>query len=80
MNCIYNMTYLQILDWTQGKERNIRALLGSLHEVLWDDVIGTWAQPSMADLLSNVQIKKSYHKACLVVHPDKLVSKASIRA
>ncbi|KAL3124838.1 hypothetical protein niasHT_010378 [Heterodera trifolii] len=38
----------KILDWTSGKERNIRALLGAA-------------------------VKKQYHRACLVVHPDKLV-------
>ncbi|KAH7726173.1 Protein DNJ-25 b, partial [Aphelenchoides avenae] len=61
---------VQIRDWTKGKERNIRALLGSLHEVLWEGA-DKWTQPSMADLLSDVQIKKQYRKACLVVHPDK---------
>lgn len=27
----------QILDWIEGKERNIRALLSTLHTVLWED-------------------------------------------
>ncbi|KAI1730918.1 protein kinase domain-containing protein [Ditylenchus destructor] len=61
-----------VRDWTKGKERNIRALLGSLHEIIWEDVSERWTQPSMADLLSHTQIKKQYFKACLVVHPDKL--------
>ena len=26
----------QILDWIEGKERNIRALLSTLHTVLWE--------------------------------------------
>uniref|UniRef100_A0A915CVX5 J domain-containing protein n=1 Tax=Ditylenchus dipsaci TaxID=166011 RepID=A0A915CVX5_9BILA len=46
---------IKIRDWTKGKERNIRALLGSLHEILWEDLGGKWTQPSMADLLSDVQ-------------------------
>ncbi|CAI2352763.1 unnamed protein product [Caenorhabditis sp. 36 PRJEB53466] len=62
---------IKIRDWTQGKERNIRALLGSLHNVLWEGA-DRWNQPTMADLLTPDQIKKHYRKACLVVHPDKL--------
>ncbi|PIC30849.1 hypothetical protein B9Z55_021952 [Caenorhabditis nigoni] len=62
---------IKIRDWTQGKERNIRALLGSLHNVLWEGA-DRWNQPSMGDLLTPDQIKKHYRKACLVVHPDKL--------
>jgi len=26
----------QILDWIEGKERNIRALISTLHTVLWE--------------------------------------------
>ncbi|EFP00773.1 hypothetical protein CRE_21171 [Caenorhabditis remanei] len=64
---------IQIRDWTQGKERNIRALLGSLHNVLWEGS-DRWNQPSMGDLLTPVQIKKQYRKAILVAHPDKLTA------
>uniref|UniRef100_A0A1I7XUY3 C2 tensin-type domain-containing protein n=1 Tax=Heterorhabditis bacteriophora TaxID=37862 RepID=A0A1I7XUY3_HETBA len=63
-----------IRDWITGKERNIRALLGSLNDVLWDGA-DKWQQPSMGDLLSATQVKKSYYKACLVVHPDKQTGK-----
>jgi len=62
---------IKIRDWTQGKKRNIRALIGSLNDVLWTDALTAWAQPSMADLFVDAQIKKHYRKACLVVHPDK---------
>ncbi|CAI5451241.1 unnamed protein product [Caenorhabditis angaria] len=68
---------VKIRDWTQGKERNIRALLGSLHNVLWEGA-DRWNQPSMADLLSPDQIKKQYRKACLVVHPDKLTGSPNL--
>nr|CAH0098814.1 unnamed protein product [Daphnia galeata] len=27
---------MKIMDWTEGKQRNIRALLCSLHTVLWE--------------------------------------------
>lgn len=68
---------IQIRDWTQGKERNIRALLGSLHNVLWEGA-DRWNQPSMGDLLTPDQIKKHYRKACLVVHPDKLTGSPNL--
>ncbi|VDM74635.1 unnamed protein product [Strongylus vulgaris] len=63
---------IKIRDWVAGKERNIRALLGSLNDVLWEGA-EKWQQPRMADLLTAAQVKKSYYKACLVVHPDKQV-------
>ena len=62
---------LQILDWIEGKERNIRALLSTLHTVLWDGEI-RWKPVSMADLVTPDQVKKYYRKAVLVVHPDKV--------
>jgi hypothetical protein len=61
---------LLIRDWTKGKERNIRALLGTLHEVVWEG--NKWNKLSMGELLTPAQIKKHYRKACLAVHPDKL--------
>ncbi|CAJ0610271.1 unnamed protein product [Cylicocyclus nassatus] len=63
---------IKIRDWVNGKEKNIRALLGSLNDVLWEGA-EKWQQPSMADLLTANQVKRSYYKACLVVHPDKQV-------
>ncbi|KAK6040110.1 DnaJ domain protein [Cooperia oncophora] len=62
----------KIYNWTGGKERNIRALLSSLNDVLWEGA-ENWQQPRMGDLLSASQVKRSYYKACLVVHPDKQV-------
>ncbi|KAB0398243.1 hypothetical protein E2I00_008833, partial [Balaenoptera physalus] len=38
-----------LLDWTEGKERNIRALLSTLHTALWDDE-RRWTPVGMADL------------------------------
>ncbi|XP_034155056.2 cyclin-G-associated kinase isoform X1 [Pangasianodon hypophthalmus] len=61
---------LQILDWIEGKERNIRALLSTLHTVLWEGET-RWKPVNMADLLSPDQVKKFYRKAALIVHPDK---------
>ncbi|XP_072290222.1 cyclin-G-associated kinase isoform X2 [Eucyclogobius newberryi] len=61
---------LQILDWIEGKERNIRALLSTLHTVLWEGET-RWKQVGMADLVTPDQVKKYYRKAVLIVHPDK---------
>ncbi|XP_060004957.1 cyclin-G-associated kinase isoform X2 [Lagenorhynchus albirostris] len=61
---------LKLLDWTEGKERNIRALLSTLHTVLWDDE-SRWTPVGMADLVTPAQVKKQYRRAVLVVHPDK---------
>ncbi|KAJ7335293.1 hypothetical protein JRQ81_013234 [Phrynocephalus forsythii] len=61
---------LKILDWIEGKERNIRALLSTLHTVLWEGET-KWKPVGMADLVTPDQVKKYYRKAVLVVHPDK---------
>uniref|UniRef100_A0A3B1JA86 Cyclin-G-associated kinase n=1 Tax=Astyanax mexicanus TaxID=7994 RepID=A0A3B1JA86_ASTMX len=61
---------LQILDWIEGKERNIRALISTLHTVLWEGET-RWRPVNMADLVTPDQVKKFYRKAVLVVHPDK---------
>lgn len=62
---------LKIMEWTQGKERNIRALLCSLHTVLWEGE-DRWKGIGMHDLVTPDQVKKVYRKAVLAVHPDKL--------
>ena len=45
-------SYFQIKDWTDGKQRNIRALLGSLSQILWDEAKIVWQQPSVAELFA----------------------------
>ncbi|KAL2089707.1 hypothetical protein ACEWY4_014395 [Coilia grayii] len=61
---------LKILEWIEGKERNIRALLSTMHTVLWEGET-RWKPVGMADLVTPEQVKKVYRKAVLVVHPDK---------
>ncbi|XP_062985185.1 cyclin-G-associated kinase isoform X2 [Elgaria multicarinata webbii] len=61
---------LKLLDWIDGKERNIRALLSTLHTVLWEGET-KWKPVGMADLVTPDHVKKYYRKAVLVVHPDK---------
>lgn len=72
--CSYSTSLLfvtQILDWIEGKERNIRALLSTMHTVLWEGET-RWKPVGMADLVTPEQVKKIYRKAVLVVHPDKV--------
>ncbi|XP_024538439.1 auxilin-related protein 2 isoform X2 [Selaginella moellendorffii] len=60
----------QISAWVAGKEGNLRALLSSLHDVLWP---GSGWQPVASSELSNeASIRKAYRKATLCVHPDKI--------
>lgn len=60
----------KVAAWSERKERNIRALLGSLHEVLWEGET-RWSPVGMHQLVQPDQVKKLYRKACLSVHPDK---------
>uniref|UniRef100_A0A8C5LTD5 Cyclin-G-associated kinase n=1 Tax=Leptobrachium leishanense TaxID=445787 RepID=A0A8C5LTD5_9ANUR len=62
---------LKILDWIEGKERNIRALISTLHTVLWEGET-KWKSVGMSELVTPDQVKKYYRKAVLVVHPDKV--------
>ena len=63
---------MQLLDWTEGKTSNLRALLTSLHSVLWPEA--KWAQCYMHQLVTSADVKKAYRKACIAVHPDKVSS------
>lgn len=60
---------LKIHEWTEGKKANIRALLCSLHTVVWDDC--RWTRCDMSQLVTPADVKRNYRKACLAVHPDK---------
>ena len=62
---------LKILEWTDGKKANIRALLCSLHKVIWEGET-RWEQCGMHQLVSADDVKKMYRKAVLAIHPDKL--------
>ena len=55
------------MPFAQG---NIRALLGSMETVLWDE--HKWTPVKMTDLITPASVKKAYRKALLVVHPDKV--------
>jgi hypothetical protein len=59
--------------WAANKKDNIRALLSTVHTVLWED--SGWTAPSIADMVDPAKVKKWYMKANLVVHPDKVKQK-----
>ena len=61
------------MDWTRGKEHNIRALLSTLGDVLWDGE-DRWPKPGMHVMVDAGQVKKMYRNASRVVHPDKVIS------
>ena len=59
----------RIFEWKEGKARNIRTLLCSLHKIIWPGA--RWSDCGMHQLVSSADVKKMYRKACLAVHPDK---------
>ncbi|KAK2578217.1 hypothetical protein KPH14_009762 [Odynerus spinipes] len=61
---------LKVAKWTEGKKGNLRALLCSLHTVLWPEA-DRWQRYEMHQLVTAADVKKAYRKACLAVHPDK---------
>mmetsp|Transcript_36221 Transcript_36221/g.41248 ORF Transcript_36221/g.41248 Transcript_36221/m.41248 type:complete len:429 (+) Transcript_36221:88-1374(+) len=52
-----------------GAKKDIRTLLVTMHEVLWDGA--RWEPCGMGSLLAGGGVKKQYRKAILVVHPDR---------
>ena len=57
--------------WSEehGQKKQLRALLANLHTILWEG--SGWKPISLADVLDNSKVKKVYHQASRVVHPDK---------
>eukprot|EP01006_Ploeotia_vitrea_P031524 TRINITY_DN63864_c0_g1_i3.p1 TRINITY_DN63864_c0_g1~~TRINITY_DN63864_c0_g1_i3.p1 ORF type:complete len:449 (-),score=280.19 TRINITY_DN63864_c0_g1_i3:386-1732(-) len=53
-----------------GAPRDIRALLSSLHNVLWDGA--RWTPITVADVVDFNSVKKRYRRALMIVHPDKV--------
>ncbi|XP_034946030.1 cyclin-G-associated kinase [Chelonus insularis] len=67
---------LKVSEWTEGKKGNLRALLCSLHTVLWPEA-DRWQRYEMHQLVTAADVKKAYRKACLAVHPDKQTGTAN---
>jgi hypothetical protein len=64
---------LKVETWSKGRETNIRALLSALPEVLWEGA--RFNAVSLGQLMEASAVKKSYQRACLVVHPDRVRSR-----
>ncbi|CCH45250.1 Auxilin-like clathrin uncoating factor SWA2 [Wickerhamomyces ciferrii] len=65
----------KVNSWKNGKEDNLRALLASLHEILWSET--NWKQVNLADLVMPKKVKITYMKAVAKVHPDKIPQNAT---
>lgn len=57
--------------WSEehGKKKQLRALLANLHTILWPEA--DWKPISIGDILDDSKMKRCFHKASRVVHPDK---------
>lgn len=60
----------RVSAWRDGKRENLRALLGSMDNVLWAN--SGWKKVSMADLVMANKVKINYMKAIAKTHPDKV--------
>lgn len=60
----------KISAWRDGKRDNLRALLGSLDNVLWAN--SGWKKVGMHDLVMANKVKINYMKAIAKTHPDKV--------
>ncbi|MCJ1459980.1 hypothetical protein MMC28_010359 [Mycoblastus sanguinarius] len=60
----------RISNWRRGKEGNLRALLSTLENVLWEG--SGWMKVGMGDLLLPGKVKINYMKGIGKVHPDKV--------
>ncbi|KAI6785023.1 UBA domain-containing protein-like protein [Emericellopsis cladophorae] len=65
----------KISSWRDGKRDNLRALLGSLDNVLWEG--SGWKKVGMHELVMANKVKIAYMKAIAKTHPDKLPQDAS---
>jgi hypothetical protein len=74
VDCEYPIMEDTTIDaWLKRTNGNIRAMLASLHEVLWND--HTWKQVNLSELINPHAVKKHFTKAQLVIHPDKVIQK-----
>lgn len=60
----------RVKKWRQGKENNLRALLSTLQNVLWEG--SGWKEIGMGEVLMPSKVKVHYMKGIAKVHPDKV--------
>ncbi|KAL5606596.1 hypothetical protein BROUX41_002994 [Berkeleyomyces rouxiae] len=65
----------RIAAWRDGKRDNLRALIGSLDKVLWEN--SGWKKVGLHELVLANKVKISYMKAIAKTHPDKIPQGAS---
>ncbi|EED18052.1 UBA/TS-N domain protein [Talaromyces stipitatus ATCC 10500] len=65
----------KIMAWRDGKQDNLRALLGSLENVLWPE--SGWKRINMSELILANKVKIQYMKGIAKVHPDKIPTNAT---
>lgn len=65
----------RIATWRDGKRDNLRALLGSLDQVLWEN--SGWKKVGLHELVIANKVKIHYMKAIAKCHPDKIPQDAS---
>jgi hypothetical protein len=67
----------RIAAWRNGKQDNLRALLGSLDSVLWPEA--GWKKIGLAELVLPNKVKIQYMKGISKVHPDKVCLRSFCR-
>ncbi|KAK8347356.1 hypothetical protein V6Z12_A06G011200 [Gossypium hirsutum] len=65
----------EIKQWSNGKQGNIRSLLSTLQYILWPN--SGWKPVPLMDIIEGPAVKRSYQKALLCLHPDKLQQKGA---
>ncbi|KAG8492073.1 hypothetical protein CXB51_015708 [Gossypium anomalum] len=75
----------KIQQWSNGKQGNIRSLLSTLQytnngcianpQILWPN--SGWKPVALMDIIEGPAVKRSYQKALLCLHPDKLQQKGA---
>ena len=67
---LYDSVTDRINAWKKGKEGNLRALLTSLDQILWEG--SGWKKVGMHELVVPGKVKIQYMKGIARVHPDKV--------
>lgn len=60
----------RVNKWREGKRDNLRALIGSMENVLWEG--SGWKKVGLHELVVNSKVKINYMKAIGKCHPDKV--------
>ncbi|QPG96428.1 hypothetical protein C2857_004144 [Epichloe festucae Fl1] len=66
----------KVSAWRDGKRDNLRGLIASLDQVLWEN--SGWKKVGLHELVMTNKVKMAYMKAIAKTHPDKLPPNANI--